>query len=170
MSAVTLQPLYDALNQALVLLLTGTVTALGAAAFQWLRAHAKFMSAQTDAAVTKAFETALENGTTIAINSLEQYEGEHSTVEVKGWIAAKAAQYAVDHNQDFMKRFAGGNLQDFAQLAIAKEKALVHVPPVEEIGGKIAVDGTIVTLGKPSPKGVDEKAETAALNTQVNKP
>ena len=158
-TGVTLAPLYSTLNEALATLLAGLVTLLVTALGAWLRRHFKFLSQQTDAVITSGFNKALQNGVNIATNSLEQYEGEHSTVAVKSWIAAKAAQYAIDHNPDYLKRFVGVTPEDAARKALAYLQPLV-VPEA----GKVVVGGQTVVLGAPSPANVDEKSETAALN------
>lgn len=163
---VDLSPVYATLNQVLVLFLTGLITAIAGALGVWLRAHLKFLSVQQDAAITTAFNTALQNGANIALNSLHDYEGTHSTVAVQSWVAEKAAQYAIDHNQDFVKRFTGKSpdqLTDDA-LAMIQNKALAYVPPVAVNDGTVTVHGQQVTLGKPTPAGVSADDLTKAFN------
>jgi hypothetical protein len=169
MNSVDLTPLYTTINEALAILLSGLATAVVGAFGIWLKKHLTFLSAQTDASVTNAFNTALQNGSNIALNSLDKYEGEHSTVAVQSWVAAKAAQYAVDNNRDFVKRFTGKTPDELSDTAVAliQKKALAFVPPVQVVGGSAIVNGTPITLGQPSPTNqtdAQERAETAALN------
>ncbi len=149
MHSVDLTPLYTTLNEGFGLFLTGLVGWLGMEARGWLREHAAFLGASTDKALADGFERALQNGAQIAQHEIDQYEGEHSTVAVNGWLASKAAQYAVDHSPDYMKRF-GLSPDDVAR------KALAYLPPPPP-----------VVSATPSPAHQtpeQERAETAALN------
>lgn len=161
---INLQPLLTDANQALQLFIDGAIPVLGTALGVFLRNHFKFLSLKTDQQVTAMFESALQNGSTIAMNSLQSYEGEHNTVAVKSWIAAKAAQYAIDHNQSYMKRFTGMNFDDVAQKALAELPQITVEPSIV-----VLPTGQTLTLGKPSPKQTpqQEVAETKALNEQA---
>ncbi len=131
MTTVDLSPLYSALDQTLVLILTGIILWIGMQLRAWFAAHAQFLDQATDQKLATGFERALDNGVAIAMQQLDQYEKAHETIPVNNWIAAKAAQYAIGHSPDYMKRF------NLTPEAIA-EKALAYLPPPAAITTDIA--------------------------------
>lgn len=122
MHNVDLSPVYGFINEALVILLGALATWLGLQVRQWISAHVSFLGQATDKTLADGFDRALQNGIAIALQQAHTYEGEHSTVAINGWLAAKAAQYAIDHSPDYMARF-GLSPDDIAT------KALAHLPP-----------------------------------------
>lgn len=146
------------LDPFLLTVLSGVALWLGAKVNTWLSAHAKFLGEQTDATLAAGFNRALANGVNIAMNQLDQFQGAHSEVEVKSWVAAKAAQYAIDHSPEAMKRFTSMTPQD------AAEKALAYLPALPPVSAVTAPPPPV-----PSPQGqseAQERAETDALNAR----
>lgn len=67
----------------------------------FLATHAAFLDAQTRAQIVVLADQSLKDGVNWALKLLEREQAKHETVTfpggVKGWIGAKAAQYAADH-------------------------------------------------------------------------
>lgn len=164
MHTIDLTPFYQqVLDPFLLTVLSGIAIWLGAKVNSWLTAHAKFLGEQTDAALATGFNRALSNGVTIAMNQLDQFQGAHTEVDVKSWVAEKAAQYAINHSPDFMQKFTGMTPNDAAQ------KALAYLPPITMTGDDKVAKYAGAVPPKASPKGQtpeEERAETDDLNTQ----
>lgn len=160
MHDVTLGPLFQqVINPIIFAVLTGVAGWVAARANGWLASHAKFLDTQTDATLAAGFNRALSNGIAIFMNSLGAYEGAHDDVQVKSWLASKAAQYAINHSPGFMAKFTGMTSADAAQ------KALAYLPPI-----KLTGDSRVATyVFPPTPKGItpeQEIAETDDLNAR----
>lgn len=122
-ASVNLQPLYDIGNETLQLLLEGFAMAIsGWLMFIFHKYITPWIGAQMEAKARDALNTALANGVAIAMTKVQDAEKLHSRVEVKGQLAAWAAQYAIDHSPGAVKKFG----LDPNQLAL---KALAYVPP-----------------------------------------
>lgn len=145
-ASVTLQPLYDLANQALQTILEGLALAIsGWIMFIFHKYITPWIGAQMEAKARDSLNTALANGVAIAMTKVEGAEKLHSSVEVKGQLAAWAAQYAIDHAPSAVNKFG----LDPNQLAL---KALAYVPPAPT---------TQDTTGAMIPKPV--AVETAPL-------
>lgn len=148
MHTIDLSPLYAALDQGIVLLLAGLVGYLGVMVRNWINAHLKFLGQATDKTLADGFDRALQNGSNIAVQELNQYEGQHSQLAVQGWLAAKAGQYAVDHSPDYMARF-GLSPEDIARKALAK---LPNISVATDTTGAIVKTGDITVAALPPAK------------------
>lgn len=158
MNAISLSPIFSQIVDPVALaILTGLATWATAMVRNWLITRAKFLDAATDATLAAGVNRGLQNGVAIAMNTLDQYEGEHSEVAVKSWIAAKAGQYAADHSAQALQRFTS-----LTPDALA-EKALAYLPPI-----KLTGDARVATyVFPPTPKGTtpaQEPAITDGLN------
>lgn len=160
MDTVSLTPLFNVADHAVYLLLAGVGAWALASGALWLNRHAAFLNAQTRSEIVSNTQKLVAAGISFAMNNLERYEGEHSTVAVKGWIASTAAQYAVNHADSLLKDATGLNADALA------EKALAQLPPIEiDRPGAILVSGQVIDIGKPSGvAAAKEPAVTAALN------
>jgi hypothetical protein len=123
MHGVDLTPIYSTLNEVAGLILSGLALFVAG----WIRwAFHKYLTPYLgEQAETKAandLNTALQNGVAIALTQAQAWESAHKDVKVQGSIAAWAAQYAVNHAPDAVKRFG----YDPDELAI---KALAYLPP-----------------------------------------
>lgn len=123
---VDLAPIYEQINQALLLILTGLVSWIVAQTIAWIKKHLKFLDEKTDTQLAEGLNRALDNGVRIAMNQLGELEKRYPGVPVKNQIAAWAAQYAVDHSPAALQRFSGLTLDDLAL------KALAYLPPAWE--------------------------------------
>lgn len=139
MSSIDLTPIYSALDQTIVLVVGAVIVWIGMQARAWLTAHASFLDQATDQRLATGFERALQNGVNIAMQQLDQYEQAHAKVPVNSWVAAKAAQYAIDHSPDYMSRF---NLTP-DQIAT---KALAYLPPPPAITTDIAATAKVAPV------------------------
>jgi len=144
MHTVDLSPLYAAIDQGAVLLLAGVVGYLGILGRNLINKHLEFLGQATDKTLADGFDRALQNGANIAMQELNQYEGEHSQIAVQGWLQAKAAQWAVDHSPDYMARF-GLSPEDIARKALAKLPPLQVTTDTTDSTVKMA-DVTVATL------------------------
>jgi hypothetical protein len=154
-SAVDLSPIYSQVVSPLALaILSGLGIWLSTYVRQFFLDHAAFLGQQTDKLLADGFQRALQNGTAIAMKQLDQFEGAHTQVEVNSWLAAKAAQYAINHSPDYMARFMGDATPDEA-IAHAAEKALAFLPPIsvtaDTTGTTIKTEQVSVTT-LPPPK------------------
>jgi hypothetical protein len=111
----------------LITLGSGVVLYLTALVRSWVNAHLAFLGQQTDAQLADGFNRALQNGVAIAMKKVDELEASHTDVDVKSWLTAKAAQYAIDHSPDAMKRFTGLTPEGAAL------KALAYLPDVKTI-------------------------------------
>lgn len=145
-ATVTVQPLYDMFNEVLQALMQGLVLAVsGWLMFVFHKYLTPWIGAQMEAKARDSLNTALANGVAIAMTKVEGAEKLHASVEVKGQLAAWAAQYAIDHAPGAVSKFG----LDPNQLAL---KALAYVPPAPT---------TQDTTGAMIPKPV--AVETAPL-------
>lgn len=158
MHTINLAPLFQqVVDPVLVTILTGLAAWVAQRASAWLGAHAKFLDQKTDATLADGFNRALQNGVSIAMNQLDQFEGRHDQAQVKSWVAAKAGQYAINHSPDFVQRFTGMTPE------AAAEKALAYLPVPAETQQAVAA------APSPSPEGMteaQERAFTDGLNAQ----
>jgi hypothetical protein len=170
MHAVDLTPIFAYLNEFVGLVLAGLAGWVVKRLLAWLQAHVKFLSQQTDQVLANGLNTALQNGTAIAMNKLGGVEAAHSSIEIKGLVQSMAAQYAINHAPQAIAHFG----LDPTQLA---NKALAYLPPSPAIVAAVSAipkgesillpDGKTVVVGAPSPidqTPAQEDAETAALN------
>ncbi len=120
MHTVALQPFYDVLNQGLLVLFTGLVAWVVKEAVGWLRAHASFLDAKTDAALGDALDKALVNGLIVGQQKLTEAERALPEVQVNGLLTKYAVQYAVNHTPEAVERFTGHDVDQLAELALAR--------------------------------------------------
>jgi hypothetical protein len=125
MHEVSLSPIYQVFNEALLTFLSGLAIWLAAYGKQWLTAHAKFLGEQTDAQLAAGLNRALSNGVQIALQQADKIEKENPGIESKSAITAFAAQYAINHSPAAMAKFG----LDPNDLAL---KALAYLPSPSE--------------------------------------
>ena len=149
MHSVDLSPIYGYVNEFVGLLLAGLATAISGMLIAWLKKHLSFLGQQTDQLLANGLNTALANGTAIAMNKLSEEEAAHPSVEVKGLVASMAVKYAVNHAPDAVDRFG------LTPAALAN-KALAYLP--------IAAATTEAIAAAPAPTvaAVVEKASVPA--------
>ena len=149
---VDLTPLFPYLNEFLVVLLSGLVGIATMWLRNFLRAHAAFLGVQTDKALADGFDRALQNGVNIALQQADRFEKDHATVDFpggfKGWVAARAAQYAVDHSPDYVANFFGSANADQAMVDAAN-KALSKIPLPGGVVGAVPAPGAVETAPLP---------------------
>lgn len=125
-TAVDVSPLYDLLNGTVSLLLQGLVIFVsGWVMWVFHKYAAPYVGAQLESKASADLNLALQNGVRAAMARLEGAEDLHRNVEVKGAVTGWAAQYAIDHAPDAVRRFG----LDPDQLAI-KALAYLPAPPV----------------------------------------
>lgn len=160
--AVDISPIFqqivNPLVQDLALGLIGTgMTWAGFLAKKYLPS---WLDAYFETKASADLNTALTNGVTAGMHSLNAWESVHSDVAVQGAVQRFAVQYAINHANDAVERF---NLSP-EQLAT---KALAFIPPPPTQPVTMNVHGQDVTIGQPSkvpPKA--EADETADLNKE----
>ena len=146
-ASVTLQPLYDAFNQFLQTIIEGLAMALsGWLMFVFHKYITPWIGAQMEAKARDSLNTALANGVAIAMQKVEGAEKAHSDVQVKGAIAAWAAQYAIDHAPGAINKFG----LDPNQLAL-KALAYVPAPPPDGQGTTGVTINTVKVETAPLP-------------------
>lgn len=139
-ASVNLDPIYHMLNDCVQTLLEGAAMIISGWVMVMVHKYVTpWFGAQMEAKARDSLNTALANGVAIALNKVEGVERMHMNVEVKGQLAAWAAQYAIDHAPGAVDRFGLSP----SQLAL---KALAYVPPAPQM-----VD-TTGNLPPPIPK------------------
>lgn len=151
---VKVSPLYDVFNNFLQTILEGVAMAVsGWLMFIFHKYITPWIGAQMEAKARDSLNTALANGVAIAMTKVENAEQAHSSVEVKGQLAAWAAQYAIDHAPDAIKKFG----LDPNQLAL---KALAYVPPApttqDTTGNTVGAPGAVTTAPLPDVKAAPQ--------------
>lgn len=150
MSAVDLTPIYTAVNQGLVTLFAGLITAgLAYLGYLWQ----KWFHAQMDTAMRNSLNSALSTGVSAGLHELDAFESVHNSVAVQGAVQRFAVQYAVNHAPDALAHF-GLSPETLAT------KALAFIPPPPSVK-------TSPVLGQPSLAQFPDKTEeeiTASLN------
>lgn len=122
-ATVSIDPIYTWLNQGVSTLLEGVAMGIsGWVMFIFHRYLTPWIGAQLESKARDSLNTALANGVAIALNKVQGAENLHSDVQVKGQLAAWAAQYAIDHAPAAVAKFG----LDPNALAL---KALAYVPP-----------------------------------------
>lgn len=134
---VKLTPVYDLVNQVLQELLEGLAMAVsGWLMFIFHKYLTPYIGAQMEAKARDSLNTALANGVQIALQKVDGAEKVHTDIEVKGMVAAWAAQYAVDHAPGAVGKFG----LDPNQLAL---KALAYIPtPPTTVGLTATAEGS----------------------------
>ena len=147
MSSVDLTPIYSSLNEAGGLVLSGlAIFVAGWIRWAFHKYLTPYLGEQAETKASDDLNTALRNGVSIALNQAGAWESVHKDVAVQGAIAAWAAQYAVNHAPDAIKRFG----IDPDELAI-KALAYLPPPPLSTIGTTgVSVATTAVTVNRLS--------------------
>jgi hypothetical protein len=144
-ATVNLDPIYHVANDFLQTILEGVAMAVsGWLMFIFHKYLTPWIGAQMEAKARDSLNTALDNGMRIAMTTVEGAEKAHNSAEVKGQLAAWAAQYAIDHAPDAVSRFG----LDPNQLAL---KALAYIPPAPT-----SIDLTATAIAKPGAVEVRE--------------
>ena len=141
MNHFDLTPIFPYVNEFLVTLLTGVAGVATLWLKSWLDEHKALLGAQLNSRLTQDFSDALDHGVQIAMQNTEEFEKENALVPVqgglKGWVAARAAQYAVDHSPQYVANFFGADSPD-AAMKDAALKALAHIPTPEGVHAVVA--------------------------------
>lgn len=125
MTIHSLQPVYDVLNPALMIVATGLAAWLVKEGTGWLKAHAKWLGAGATAKLSDMLDEALAEGIIYAQQRLSEAERAHPTVQTNGFVASIAAQYVIDHPAGITNMLTGSTPEQLAQMALAK------LPPVK---------------------------------------
>ena len=130
MHGVDLTPIYNTLNESLGLILSGfAIFVAGWIRWAFHKYLTPYLGEQAETKASDDLNTALKNGVAIALAQAQAYENVHKDIQVQGAITAWAAQYAVNHAPDAIKRFGF----DPDELAI-KALAYLPSPPPSTIG------------------------------------
>ena len=162
MHGVDITPIYNVLNESLGLILSGfAVFVAGWIRWAFHKYLTPYLGEQAETKAANDLSTALKNGVAIALNQAGAWESVHKDVQVQGAITAWAAQYAVNHAPDAIKRFG----IDPDELAI-KALAYLPPPPLSTIGTTgVSVSTTAVTVNRLSDVPVPASASQQPPST-----
>lgn len=119
MHSIDLAPLWPWLNGAFVILLGGVAIYLSSYLKAMLASRAKFLDKSTEALLAQTIDNALKAGVNYAMNFIQSEEAKVGPIKTDSWIAATAAQYAIDHAPQAAGHF-GLDLDALAEMAVAR--------------------------------------------------
>lgn len=119
----------------------------------FLAEHAKWLSQQDRDRICDVAQQALRDGINYALSQLEKVQKQHEAITfpggVKGWVGAKAAQYAADH--------ASHEIADLGWTPdLIAQKILAKMPPVrtvEDTTGQTIIVGHVEISTLPPVSG-----------------
>ena len=143
MHIVSLNPIFEQIvNPILQDLLQGFVIFVaGWVMWAFHKYAAPYVGAQLEAKASADLNQALQNGVWIAMQKVEGAEKANADIQVKGQIAAWAAQYAIDHTPGAVSHF-GLSPDELATKALA----YLPTPPTatDTTGAKVTVQPVTV--------------------------
>lgn len=139
MHAIDPAPLWPWINGAAAILLGGIAVYLASYLKSMLASRTAFLDKSTEALIAQTIDGALKAGVLYAMNFIKTEEDSVGPVKTDSWIAATAAQYAIDHAPQAAAHF-GLDLDALAEMAVAR------LPTVKTTEGTTGATAPIVPV------------------------